>query len=78
MCLFKSKGLRESGEDDEAIDYFANILPRMKQKVLHDDSLKGIKFYEAFQKPGDVIYVPGTWWHGVVNMSDAVAVTQNF
>ena len=50
----------------------------MKQKVLHDDSLKGIKFYEAFQKPGDVIYVPGTWWHGVVNMSDAVAVTQNF
>lgn len=74
--LVKSKNMREPGEDDEAIDYFKNILPRLKERVRREQL--PVRFYEGIQKPGDVIYVPGQWWHGVVNLKDAVAVTQNF
>ncbi|KAF4677658.1 jumonji domain-containing protein 6 [Perkinsus chesapeaki] len=34
--------------------------------------------YEAIQESGDVIVVPGNWWHGVLNLNMTVAVTQNF
>eukprot|EP00747_Dinoflagellata_sp_TGD_P180703 gnl/TRDRNA2_/TRDRNA2_33615_c0_seq1.p1 gnl/TRDRNA2_/TRDRNA2_33615_c0~~gnl/TRDRNA2_/TRDRNA2_33615_c0_seq1.p1 ORF type:complete len:524 (-),score=98.03 gnl/TRDRNA2_/TRDRNA2_33615_c0_seq1:22-1593(-) len=59
-------------EDDEAIMYFDYLLPRIKAK--HPD----VRVYEAVQGPGEVIFVPGNWWHGVLNIEDAISATQNY
>ena len=70
--LAKGKDFVYRGEDDEAINYFADILPRLKSK--HPD----VEYYELIQYPGETIFIPGGWWHGVLNIDDTVAVTQNF
>eukprot|EP00927_Polykrikos_kofoidii_P086637 TRINITY_DN9768_c0_g1_i2.p1 TRINITY_DN9768_c0_g1~~TRINITY_DN9768_c0_g1_i2.p1 ORF type:complete len:510 (+),score=87.66 TRINITY_DN9768_c0_g1_i2:56-1531(+) len=59
-------------EDDEAIMYFDFLLPRLKEK--HPE----VRVYEGIQGPGEVIFVPGNWLHGVLNIDDCVAVTQNY
>lgn len=55
----------------------------------HWDSPKPIKWFleyrrlcptpplEVIQEAGEMIYVPGGWWHMVLNLEDAIAVTQN-
>lgn len=70
--VVKAKGLKQKGEDDEAVMYFDFLLPRLKQ------TYPDVRVYEGLQKPGDVIFVPGRWWHGVLNTEDCVAVTQNY
>lgn len=70
--VVKGKDLIKDGEDDEAIMYFDYILPRIKKE--HPE----LKVYEGLQGPGEVIFVPGDWWHGVLNLEDTVAVTQNY
>lgn len=60
-------------EGSEAIDYFAHQLPRIKQSEGQSD-----RIIECIQKPGDTIFVPGGWWHAVLNLDDTMAVTQNY
>ncbi len=44
---------------------------------MQDNHFK-VRSYEGLQHPGDIIFVPGDWWHGVLNLDDCVAVTQNY
>jgi histone arginine demethylase JMJD6 len=64
-------------EDDEPIDYFRNILPRIKARWGKEATLGG-RMLEFVQHPGETIFVPGGWWHAVINLDDTVAVTQNY
>lgn len=70
--LVKAKKYRLKGEDDEAIHYFDFLLPRLRK------ANPSLKVYECIQEPGDIIFVPGQWWHGVLNLTDTVAVTHNY
>lgn len=63
----------EPNEDNEAIDYFWHHLQRIKEK---EGPLEGM--IQCIQRPGDTIFVPGGWWHAVLNLDDTMAVTQNF
>lgn len=77
------------GEDDEAISYFANILPKIKaQEKEHLHQIEFIQ-YPGFPllfpsifisdiNTGDTVFVPGGWWHAVVNLDCTMALTQNF
>jgi histone arginine demethylase JMJD6 len=79
--VVKGSGLVRDDEDDEAIHYFSFILPRIKRKA---SLMKGMPKYKDFccyeftQNPGETVYVPNGWWHAVVNVTDTIAVTQNF
>jgi len=68
-----AKGLDElrPGEDDEAVNYFADLLPRIRER--HG---LGLGLLEFVQEAGQTVFVPGGWWHGVLNLDDSVAVTQ--
>jgi hypothetical protein len=33
---------------------------------------------EFILEPGELVFVPSGWWHQVINLEDAVAVTQNY
>eukprot|EP00929_Paragymnodinium_shiwhaense_P015237 TRINITY_DN12329_c0_g1_i1.p1 TRINITY_DN12329_c0_g1~~TRINITY_DN12329_c0_g1_i1.p1 ORF type:complete len:498 (-),score=112.02 TRINITY_DN12329_c0_g1_i1:15-1430(-) len=66
----KGKAVMEEDDDDEAINYFLDLLPRLRKM--------GIEPVEFVQYPGDTCFIPGGWWHCVLNLDDTVAVTQNY
>ena len=66
---------KDAGEDDEPIDYFTNLLPRIKARG--GEALRA-RMIEVVQRPGETLFVPGGWWHAVLNLDDTIAVTQNF
>jgi len=61
-------------EDDEPVDWNFHILPRI---LANHPELKPLVI-QFIQKPGETVFVPSNWWHGVLNLDTTVAVTQNF
>lgn len=79
--VVKGNGLVRSDEDDEAIHYFMYILPRIKRKAqsLRDNpKYRNFCCYEFTQNAGETCFIPQGWWHAVLNLSDTIAITQNF
>lgn len=70
--IVKGKDVILKGEDDEAINYFVDIVPRIKKKYTD------VKIIEFTQMPGDTVFIPGGWWHAVLNLDNTIAITQNF
>lgn len=65
------------GEDDEAIHYFDFILPRLKAEEHFKENGRLPHIIECIQFPGETMFVPGGWWHGVLNLDTTIAITQN-
>ena len=66
----------QKGEDDEAIQYFDFIWPRLKAAEGQPQG-KLPTIIECIQYPGETMCVPGGWWHAVLNLDNTIAITEN-
>jgi hypothetical protein len=68
--VVKGLDVIKKGEDDEAVNYFVDLVPRIKEKHPEVD----IRLF--LQAEGETVFVPGGWWHAVINLEDSIAITQ--
>ena len=34
--------------------------------------------FERVQEAGEIVFLPSQWWHFIINLTDTIAVTENF
>lgn len=59
--------------DREAISWFAHVHPLTKRK-----DWKAAKPIDLIQHPGETVFIPGGWWHAVLNLELSIAITHNY
>ena len=72
--LLKPKGI---GLDGESITWFQKAYP-ITQKWEWSEVGGCPKSFDVVQNAGEIMFVPDGWWHAVLNVTQTVAVTQNF
>jgi ribosomal protein L16 Arg81 hydroxylase len=52
------------------VEWFADFYDALKKQ--------NVPMYEGTLKPGELLFIPSTWWHTALNLEESIAVTQNF
>jgi hypothetical protein len=63
------KGYVEDMASTYPTKWFNYVYPTLKE------DMKPIEFV---QEAGEMVFIPGGWWHQVLNLTETVSVTQNF
>ena len=68
---------RKSGGNRETAQPWAHAIPG-PDPTLQAPDWPHAPPIDLLQHPGETVFVPGGWWHVVMNLDMTVAVTQNF